>query len=51
MVADLAIWEPKSFESLARIGRQAALDHDVYNVINKKFPNEILKIDPDLNKD
>lgn len=42
MLADLAIWEPKTFESLAKISRTSAIESDVPGV-QGQLPDEPLK--------
>lgn len=40
MLADLAIWEPKSFESLALIARERALQDGLRDVHEKDFKDD-----------
>lgn len=39
MLADLAIWEPRTFEALARISRTAAIEGDM-NGVEGQLPDE-----------
>lgn len=43
VLADLAIWEPKSFEALANIGRETAVENDLPGVNEIDFDNKIVK--------
>lgn len=41
-MADLAIWEPKSFESLAMIARERGIQDGLYGINEKDADNRVV---------
>lgn len=42
MLADLAAWEPKSFESLALIARERAIQDGIQGVLQENADNRVV---------
>lgn len=49
-LADLAIWEPKTFEAIARIARERAKTDDIWGTNELQIDNSVFISDPSAEK-